>query len=545
VGRKKISYHSVRNRLDLGVRRHTTAESSLYGRIAANAESHPEKPMRYEGLPMVSAGEECYYPGARDLVAPSPDEREGWLTIIAAVLAAGRNKLDDWRVLEHNIKSVPFIDQVDKVLANLDVDAIGYNVRSLFRDLVLHGSDYNAIKWGILISARREISVGGVDELLLMARHAELTLPVCYVLSRRSGWYPHLYRRIPELLPMTDGWGSLQVIRFIISDPELWGDPQVRRDTIISGMRNSAYARTAIAFEIASHGSFLQLLENSAGDEPLAVALLELIDAITYGQEQNNTLAELKNGERIIDAYLRFIERLPHSIELLTSLRGIFFTLDDETIVWDDREILQERSHSLLLERLARETLVDAIRSGHHRNTALALVREAELTEMAGVVLEVFRAEPTPFVVEVLGSIGNEKHLRELYRQLPDFREAMDRTLLPHDTPLTPELYMHSLLYASIVRHIGRLETPGAIRRIKLAARDFHPQVRAAAMIAMQCLMRWTLDAECKALVLACIEDADATVSELAQATANYHMLHASLNREGKGVLAQQEMGMN
>ena len=60
--------------------------------------------MRYEGLPMVAAGEECYYPGARDLVAPSPDEREGWLTIIAAVLAAGRNKLDDWRVLEHNIK---------------------------------------------------------------------------------------------------------------------------------------------------------------------------------------------------------------------------------------------------------------------------------------------------------------------------------------------------------------------------------------------------------------------------------------------------------
>jgi hypothetical protein len=56
-------------------------------------------------------------------------------------------------------------------------------------------------------------------------------------------------------------------------------------------------------------------------------------------------------------------------------------------------------------------------------------------------------------------------------------------------------------------------------------------------MIAMQSLLQWTLDARCRELVRSCLDDEVEFVRKAAGATAAFHTMHASLNRDGRGEL--------
>lgn len=537
-----LAYRNLRNRLDLDVRPRPSPDPSLYSQISAVVAVHPNQPIDYEGFPPIPSEEpdRFYQPGARDVFVDASAGDDRWKTVVAAILSAYRNKLDDWQVLEYNIKSVPFREHVNNVLAHLNVIGITYNVRSVFLDLVRHSSDYNAIKWGILIGEVRELEPHEIKDLVLMARHSEFTLPVCHALSRKTGWYQNYYHHLLDLLPVTEGVGLMYVVKHVLDEPLFQYQTRAHRDAVFYAMQHGSIARYPLALDIVDRENFVDLFAEGTTDHPLAFALLELLDALIWGEEPPGHLPNHPRGVELIDRYFDLIASLPDSIETLGALRSIYIMLGYETIVWQEREMLRERAISMLLERLSRETLESAIRDGHRQDIVLLLIMEGELTDLTYLALEEFRNRPTPLAADTLGTMGTPEHLEEMLRALPDHSEISERSKFARDTMISATFHERSLFYASIIRHIGRLGTSEAIERIKEAARDVHPMVRAAGMTGMRSLQQWTLDAESRELVRFCLGDPVPLVRDEAVSTAAYHTLHASLRRPGVGVTAPE-----
>jgi len=540
--KEKITYRAVRDRLDLDVRLHPSPDPSLYGLIASHVAASPDEPIDYTGFPLIPSDEpeRFYQPGARDVVAEPDTDDDTWKTVIAAVLSAHHNKLVDWQVLEHNIREVPFIEHVDNVLSHLDANDITANVRSVFLDLARHSADYNAVKWGILIGEMRELATPTLDDLMMMARHSEFTLPVCHALSRGTGWYPDRYSHLLDLLPVTEGVGLLHVVRHILDEPLFQHQPKTRRDAVVYAMRHGSIARYPLALDIIGREYFTELLDEGRNDELLALALLELLDTLVWEEAPPGHLAEHPGGAELVKRYLELIGFLPGSIETLGALRTLYITLGYETIAWPERTVLRERAMSMLLERLSRETLEKAIRDGNRQDIALLLIMEGELSDLAYLALEEFERVPTPLAADALGTVGTPEHLARMTEALPDRSEIRERARISPTTPLSAEFHQRSLLYATVIRHIGKIGTAEVIRRIKEAARDIHPSVRASAMVAMRSLPQWALDAESRELVRFCLGDSTEFVRDEATTTAAYHALHASLRRPGVGTVAPE-----
>ena len=542
--RRRLTYYGQLNtHIDLTVRPRPATGLPLYKQVQQSIALHPDGPIPHDEFPQIAADTPgvLYQPGARDLAEHDTATDDAWMTIMAAVYAARKNKLTNWQVLEHNVKSVPFGKHVNTVLKQLTFDELTFNVRTLFLTLARHSSDYEAVKWGILIGSIKEINSIEINDLLLLARHSEFTFVVCHILSRRARWYSHHYPNIVLLLPLTEGWGLYRVIDALAKEPELWKREGMHRDVVIFATKNGGGAKAQIASMLLSSDEFPDLLNGAQGDETLGYALLDLLDAILWADQLPGFMGTLQNGGSITGGYLDLIAGLPPAIEVLATLRGILILSGMDDLTWEEKSALHDRAETMLLERLARETITDAIQSGNHRETAMLLIREVGLNDLLYLVLEDFRREPTPLNIQLLGSMGNEEHLQEILRLLPEPEEVLKRGEITDESPFSVDLYKRSIIYAAVIRYAGKQRTPAAISRTNAAARDFHPWVRASAMISMQFLQAYTLNAESKALVRDCLNDPEEIVRNAAEMTARHHALHTSINRTGVGRIAMIE----
>lgn len=241
----------------------------------------------------------------------------------------------------------------------------------------------------------------------------------------------------------------------------------------------------------------------------------------------------------MIESLMMMMSDLPPSIDKARGLRAVCIALGVETLAWPSRERLINEAYEAFIGTLSPEILSEAIGGDYHRVDALLMIAELGIEPMLPIVFEDFRRHPDPMNIEVLGRLGEGEHLHAIFNALPNAEETARRTSMAEEGEIAEELLKGSANYAAIVRHIGKLAGPETIDRIKSAATDFHPWVRAAAMTAMMSIQRWTLDAESRELVQACMEDNFDFVRDAARETAAYHYLKVASDGANGLILSQ------
>jgi|GEM_PF-2543758 len=509
------------------------SDPSLYELIREQAEEDPDETLDYTPFPELPTDDDgtSYLPGARDIVQTGPFTVVEWKRdqIVGAIHGVRTHRLDDWRTLELYLRDVdPNIYQ-DVVLRQFPLKRITDDVRELFQEVALMGTDYTAVKWGIIVGCIGATR-GEIEELMQLARHAELASYVCGAIVTEIKRIPNIIELLPKLLPITDGWGFFQAYHYVASNPQLIARPDIQRAAMIHGMRNGSYARMHLAGRFLTELDLPRLQEEAVSDPELAEALVDLLEVIMLEPEAPGMIAGLSNGEELLDSFVTMIGRLQPSIDALRGTRAVCILLGTESLAWPSRRERMEAAYTRFTALLDPDILTAAITEDNHRWDALRIILEIEYEVLLPVVLEDFRRRPDAMNIEVLGRLGEEEHLRALIGRLPDDAAIARRSLLSPRELGTPAVLEESAAYAAIIRHLGKSGSREDLARIKTAAVDVHPWVRASAMIAMRNIQRWTLDAESRDLVQRGLDDAAEVVSETAKETAAFHNLKVTID---------------
>ncbi len=523
------------------------SDPSLYELIREQAEEDPDEALDYTPFPELPTDDDgtSYLPGAHDIVQTGPFavlERERD-QIVGAIHAARIHRLNDWRTLELYLRDVdPNIYQ-EAVLRQFPLKRITDDVREIFQEVALMGTDYTAVKWGIIVGCIGATR-GEIEELMELARHAELTSYVCGAIVTEIKRIPDIIELLPKLLPITDGWGLFQAYHYIASNPRLIARPEIQRAAMIHGMRNGSYARMHLAGRFLTELDLPRLQQEAPADPELAEALVDLLEVIMLEPEAPGMIAGLSNGEDLLDSFVAMLGRLHPSIDALRGTRAVCILLGTESLSWPSRRERMEGAYTRFTALLDPEILTAAITEDNHRWDALRIILEIEYEVLLPVVLEDFRRRPDAMNIEVLGRLGEEEHLRALIGQLPDEAAIARRSKLSLRELGTPAVLEESAAYAAIIRHLGKLGSREDLAKIKTAAVDVHPWVRAAAMIAMRNIQRWTLDAESGDLVQRGVDDTAEVVSETAKETAAFHNLKVTIDGV-EGVSLSDDFGVS
>ncbi len=508
----------------------TAPPQSIYERVVAQTHRHPSDPIDYDDFPAIPADHEgtTYRPGARDMLIRESDDPR-WKKVVQAVIAAATVKLDDWRALEEIVRDVEPAAYHHRILKSIQPITITADVRDLFAEMAQRSSDYTAVKWGIAIG-----TVGAtlpeIESLLPLARHSEFTGYLCYALARSARKAPSYTVLLADLVSVTEGWGLHRAIAYITQTPELVDNWEIQRNCVIHGMRRGDGARGFIAETIVRELDPLVLIDRANGDPELGQALLELLEALIWTPEPPGMFDQIDHAERIAERFVDLAETLDNDIETVRALRSLAILLAHEELGWKNQKTLFERARTLFLESLDPEIIAGAIRADRHREIAMQIIVELGLNDLAPVVLEDLNKRPSALNIDVLGHVGDGEHLQILFGLLPPAETSRARKFVARDAVISGDLHNTSAIYAAVIRHMGKLQRPDTLERVKSAAGDFHPWVRSAAMYAMGTMQRWTLDAECKMLVRTCLIDSHEFVRDAARNTAIYHNLNASIN---------------
>jgi hypothetical protein len=518
---------------------------SIHALIMEQAGERPEGPLDYSPFPLIPAEDGGHYiPGARDILDRSekgPKESER-LRIAATIRGIRSRHITDATTLELYVRDTDPHDHYHGLLNAFPKDGATPKVRELFQEMAFIGHDYNAVKWGIVVG-----SIGAtmeeLERLADLARHAELTVHVCRGLLGQRKRNPGVVDILTDLLAITDQWGFFQVYHYVAGSG-LLDDHEVQRAAIVHGMRNGGDARSGLTSLFLGRLDLPRLFEMARHDEELAEGLMTMIEEMLLHPEPPGTLASNDEGEELVGRIMPMIEALPASINKARGLRALCIALGVETLAWPSRQERFDAAYEAYIETVSPEILTGAIRDDYRRVDALLMIAELGIEPLLPVVFDDFRRHPHPMNIEVLGRLGEGEHLHAIFDALPDAEEVARRTAIVEGEDLSGDLLQSSGAYAAIVRHIGKLEGPAAIARIKSAAIDFHPWVRAAAMTAMMSIQRWTLDTESCKLVQAGLEDQFDFVREAARTTAAYHNLKVTIDGTS-GLILSEDFGIS
>ena len=93
-------------------------------------------------------------------------------------------------------------------------------------------------------------------------------------------------------------------------------------------------------------------------------------------------------------------------------------------------------------------------------------------------VRDLFAKNPEYSNIDTLGAIGEEEDLKTMLLGIPKLVDLKARKDIPRSaTNVFDPAHKNNMEYAQIVKHLGRLHTPDSIEQIKVAARDYDPQV--------------------------------------------------------------------
>ncbi len=502
------------------------AGAGIHQRIREQMKMAPGGPLDYTPFPRIPYGDGDYYAfGARLF----HNERQrivsgDWRMVPQSVLAVKSRKIKDWRMLEANLKEVDRLEHRKEVMAAIEPGAVTPKVAALFREVAVKSDNYNAVAWGIALgclSARQS----DIEELLPLGRHSELTADVVVAVMEQSKRFPQLRHQLAGLLPHLYDWGLLHVVLTAINHPDQLPADDFRREIIVQGMRNGGVLKGDIA-RILVLAEWLGYSTSALFvDEELRAAIAQLIEALTSTPEPPGQITLDDSGRETVDDLYDMVRPWPDDFWKLMALRGLGLVYGLAYDTWPEAADRLEEIHDMVTPLCSVPRIEAAMNDPHTRTTALIVAAEVEMRAVAARVLELVRETRDPLAAEVLTIVGDREHLVELKRMLPDIVGPLPRS----SSQAIGQNEGESQIYAGIVAALGNLGTKSARSIIRAAARDNHPMVRGAAMVAMGRLQRWTLDPESKNLVRALLDDPFEGVRDRARETAAFHTMNASL----------------
>lgn len=499
----------------------------IHARIREQMKLRPDGPLDYTPFPRVPYGDGDYYAfGARLFHNDRQRIVNGdWRMVPQSVLAVRSRKIRDWRMLEANLKEVDRLEHRQAVMAAIQPGAVTPKVAALFREVAVRSDNYNAVAWGIALGclAARQ---SDIEELLPLGRHSELTADIVVAVMEQSKRFPQLHHHLVDLLPHLYDWGLLHVVLTAINHPDQLPSDRFRRELIVQGMKNGGALKGDIARILFLAEWLRYSTEALSVDNELRGAVAQLIEALTSNMESPGQAPLDGSGMEMVDDLLEIVRPWPDDFWKLMALRGLGLVFGLAHEAWPDAPDRLEEVHELVTPLCTLDLMESALGNPETRTTALIVAAEVEMHALAPRILDLVRETRDPLAAEVLTIVGEREHLIRLERMLPEIVNPA-RSI---GTTGNGARERESQIYAGIVAALGCLGTNSARAIIRAAARDFHPMVRGAAMVAMSRLQRWTLDPESRYLIRELLDDPFEGVRDRAREAAAFHTMHASLD---------------
>ena len=259
----------------------STEKPSVYSLIGAQLSERPDAPLDYFKIDEKDKdGSVQFAPGASDALfgGGEPDPKL-WKKVGKTIGAINAGQLTEWRVLEKNLVGINTAANVDALLQSLLVADVTPEVKRMFWELAKGSADHEVIKWGIAVGSVN-LTDAELEPLLTLARHNEFTVYCAHALLREAENNPAYKLRLIELLPVSEQWGVIHLIDYIVADPSLVKRADVQRKILIYGMRNNGGIPMEVAFTIASAIDLPSFIETAKAEADVYVAVIDLMDTL-------------------------------------------------------------------------------------------------------------------------------------------------------------------------------------------------------------------------------------------------------------------------
>lgn len=272
-----------------------------------------------------------------------------------------------------------------------------------------------------------------------------------------------------------------------------------------------------VAFTIAEHINLATFFDEAVADARIYTAISLLMDTLITEPNPLGGIDHLSDGDEVLSQYLRMLAKRPPDIRMLNGLHITERYLHSRERK-DDGAILSNRVHQLWSEAFNDNVIRAGLGRSDTRWIALNLIRELRLNTVLPEVREAFLREADYASISVLAELGNEEDLQILCDAIPkvvDLKSRLGKKLSAINVH-GPESN-GAFQYSRIIEAIGRLATPEAIAKMKLAAGDYDPMVRQSACKAFERMPLDKVDEEIARLIHERLHDPTAYVREAAK----------------------------
>ena len=144
-------------KLNLAIPKDEPNMVSLYDLIQRQVAASPNNPLDDKEFPPLMGDTNSgirFAPGLRDaLWGSGRTKSKAWRAIYKTIMAINQGRITDWRIVENNVKEICAATCVDTVLDHLPMADITPVVKQVFWELARRSSEYEAVKWGIVIGS--------------------------------------------------------------------------------------------------------------------------------------------------------------------------------------------------------------------------------------------------------------------------------------------------------------------------------------------------------------------------------------------------------
>ena len=503
-----------------GSRQPAHTSQSIFELIAVQVSLNPNSPIDEEAFPKIRLNEESdilMAAGVSDAVIAATSERGKDLKVVKEIVSEiDRGKVSEWQRLETRLGGIRAIDSVDAVLGDLERTGFSPRAARLFWTMAKHGSNYEAIKWGIALGSLKDAEEK-LSDLLLFARHPEFTLYSSVAILRMAALKPELNRYLVELLPPSRQWAVISLIRRIVHEPSLIHDSEVQRKILIYGMENNDGIPMEVAFTIAENIDLSGFLDLAKTDGRVYVAICELMRTLITQPNPHGGIEQLPDPDSLVARYVHTLRERASDVRMILALDVLRDYLGASKTAGNKRLDLLARVQQLWTERFDDDVLRAGLKHADTRWRTLCLIEKLKINSVLPDVREAFRREPDYASISVLAELGTLEDLEMLFSSIPqlvNLQERAGKELSPINV-FGPESKGASE-YGRIIEALARLATPDAIQKIKIAASDYDPMVRQSACKALLKLPIDKVDAEIASLIHERLKDPMAYVRHAA-----------------------------
>ncbi len=484
-----IKFRMFRRALEAGSPRgkksSAAREPSLYELIRRQHESHPKSPLELDRFPSIKApGKEglTYAPGLRDVMARREPKEQDWKRVRRVVRQVCLGELTHWKSVERELVGLPAAASADALLEHTTWEEATESVRKVFLDVARRSTDYEAVKWGIVVGGLRATR-NQLDDLLLLAHHPEFTPYCVWLIQNASEDAPQFKRALVKLLAESTQWGVVTLIDQLVEDEDLMRDPDVQRKTLIYGMENCDGLEMEVAFTLACALDLRRFFGEARGDERVYRRVIDLTTTLANDPQPLGGLADLPNGEKVYSDFMMLLDRREPDINALYALDCMKTFLEGPAASWEFRDQLLVELNS----RWEKSFSIERVREGFDDEDrgwfSFELTRRYRLNELLGEVRGRFKKTLSLSSIATLAAFGEKEDLERLMHSIGrvvDF-EWRARHAIGDPTPWGPQ-HERSAEYAEIMECLGRLGTDEAVEEIQTALSDYEGTVRSAAL---------------------------------------------------------------